>query len=43
MKAEIKPHYKEVAVICSCGHKFNTPSTIAKPQLHIELCTVHLV
>ena len=40
MKAETHPNYKEVTVICSCGHKFKTRSTIAKPELHIEVCSV---
>ena len=40
MKAEIHPGYKEVAVICSCGNKFKTRSTIGKPELHIEVCSV---
>ena len=40
MKAEIHPNYKEVTVICSCGNKFKTRSTIAKPELHIEVCSV---
>jgi len=40
MKAETHPNYKEVAVICSCGNKFKTRSTIAKPELHIEVCSV---
>jgi len=28
MKAEIHPEYKEIQVNCSCGHSFNTRSTI---------------
>ena len=40
MKAEIHPSYKEVNVICSCGNTFKTRSTIAKPELHIEVCSV---
>jgi large subunit ribosomal protein L31 len=38
MKAEIHPGYKEVTVVCSCGNKFKTRSTIGKPELHIEVC-----
>lgn len=40
MKSEIHPNYKEVKVICSCGNTFRTRSTIAKPELHIEVCSV---
>lgn len=40
MKAETHPKYEAVTVICSCGHKFKTRSTIGKPELHIEVCSV---
>jgi large subunit ribosomal protein L31 len=40
MKAETHPSYKEVNVICSCGNKFKTRSTIGKPEIHIEVCSV---
>ena len=39
MKADIHPAYNEVAVACSCGNKFTTRSTIAKPELHVEVCS----
>jgi large subunit ribosomal protein L31 len=39
MKAEVHPAYKEVQVICSCGNKFMTRSTVGKPELHIEVCS----
>jgi large subunit ribosomal protein L31 len=39
MKADIHPKYHEVQVTCSCGNTFKTSSTIAKPQLHIEVCS----
>lgn len=38
MKADIHPAYNEVAVTCSCGNKFATRSTMAKP-LNIEVCS----
>ncbi|MFA6013818.1 MAG: 50S ribosomal protein L31 [Gallionellaceae bacterium] len=38
MKTDIHPAYNEVAVTCSCGNKFTTRSTLAKP-LHIEVCS----
>lgn len=39
MKAEIHPDYKDVAVVCSCGNKFTTRSTLGKPDLHVEVCS----
>jgi large subunit ribosomal protein L31 len=38
MKAGIHPDYKEITVICSCGNKFTTRSTLGK-ELHIEVCS----
>ena len=38
MKTKIHPDYKEVEVTCSCGTKFTTRSTLAKP-LHVEVCS----
>ncbi len=38
MKADIHPAYNDVAVVCSCGNKFTTRSTIGKPELHVEVC-----
>ena len=39
MKADIHPKYKEVSVVCSCGNKFKTRSTLAKDELNIEVCS----
>lgn len=39
MQADIHPQYKAVNVTCSCGHKFETRSTIAKDDLHLEICS----
>ena len=39
MKADIHPAYTAVVVTCSCGNTFNTQSTYAKPDLHIEVCS----
>jgi large subunit ribosomal protein L31 len=39
MKADTHPQYSEVKVICSCGNKFDTRSTIGRPELHIEVCS----
>jgi large subunit ribosomal protein L31 len=37
MKAKIHPEYKEITVICSCGNKFKTRSTLGR-ELHVEVC-----
>lgn len=38
MKPEVHPNYEAVAVTCSCGNKFETRSTLAKP-LAIDVCS----
>jgi large subunit ribosomal protein L31 len=38
MKPGIHPEYHEVDVACSCGNKFKTRSTSAKP-IHVEVCS----
>ena len=38
MKAKIHPEYKEMNVICSCGNKFTTRSTLGR-ELHVEVCS----
>lgn len=38
MKADIHPNYPEITVTCSCGHKFQTRSTVGK-NMHIEVCS----
>ena len=38
MKDKIHPQYKEINVICSCGNKFKTRSTLAR-ELHVEVCS----
>jgi large subunit ribosomal protein L31 len=40
MRADIHPGYKEIEVVCSCGNKFKTRSTLAKDALHIEVCAM---
>jgi len=37
MKDKIHPEYKEITVICSCGNKFRTRSTMGR-DVHIEVC-----
>ena len=37
MKPDIHPEYKEIKVICSCGHDFKTRST-AGHDLHVDVC-----
>jgi large subunit ribosomal protein L31 len=39
MKPDIHPVYKELKVICSCGHAFVTRSTFGKDQLHLDACS----
>lgn len=39
MKADIHPQYSDVKVICSCGNKFDTRTTLGRPELHIEVCS----
>lgn len=38
MKADIHPNYPEITVVCSCGNKFTTRSTMSK-DLHVEVCS----
>ena len=37
MKAETHPEYKTIKVTCSCGHVFETRSTLCN-DLSIEVC-----
>jgi large subunit ribosomal protein L31 len=37
MKTGIHPDYKEITVVCSCGNRFTTRSTLGK-ELHVEVC-----
>ncbi|MGE8408335.1 MAG: 50S ribosomal protein L31 [Pseudomonas sp.] len=39
MKDNIHPVYEAVAVTCSCGNKFETKSTLAKP-LPVDVCNL---
>lgn len=38
MKSSIHPDYKNIQVTCSCGHKFETRSTLGQDLL-IEVCS----
>lgn len=38
MKASIHPAYEAVKVTCSCGHAFETQSTLCR-DLSIEVCS----
>jgi large subunit ribosomal protein L31 len=38
MKVKIHPHYREIAVTCSCGNTWTTRSTMGK-ALHVEVCS----
>lgn len=38
MKANIHPKYEEITVVCSCGAKFKTRSTLGS-DLHVDVCS----
>ncbi|MDF1759578.1 MAG: 50S ribosomal protein L31 [Coxiellaceae bacterium] len=38
MQADIHPAYNEIKVTCSCGHSFETRSTLNK-ELHLDICS----
>ena len=38
MRPDIHPAYGEIKVTCSCGHTFNTSSTLGE-ELHIDVCS----
>ena len=38
MKNEIHPDYHEVEVVCACGAKFKTGSTVAGDTIKVEIC-----
>ena len=38
MKAAIHPEYKEINVVCSCGNRFTTRSTVGH-DLQVEVCS----
>ncbi len=39
MKSDIHPSYHTVKVVCSCGNTFETKSTTAKDEMHVEVCS----
>lgn len=39
MKQDIHPSYKKIQVQCTCGHKFETGSTLKDEVLKIEVCS----
>ena len=39
MQADIHPKYQDIKVNCSCGHSFDTRSTISQETLSIEVCS----
>jgi len=39
MKPKIHPHYSTITVTCSCGHTWDTRSTMGR-DLHVEVCSV---
>lgn len=38
MRADIHPKYAQIKVTCSCGHTFETRSTLGK-DLHVDVCS----
>jgi large subunit ribosomal protein L31 len=39
MKKDIHPQWKKVQVVCSCGNKFETLSTIKDDEIRVETCS----
>lgn len=39
MRQGIHPAYTEITVVCNCGNKFVTRSTLAQEELHVEICS----
>lgn len=39
MKPEIHPDYQDITVTCSCGNTFQTRSTSAESDVHIDVCS----
>jgi len=39
MKRDIHPHYHAITVTCSCGHSFETRSTLKSDTLHLDVCS----
>jgi large subunit ribosomal protein L31 len=37
MKKNIHPAYGEAVIICACGNKVKTASTV--PEMHVEICS----
>jgi len=38
MKPKIHPEYRTITVTCSCGHAWDTRSTMSR-DLHVEVCS----
>ena len=38
MKADIHPQYHQIEVVCNCGNRFKTGSTL-KEELKVEICS----
>lgn len=36
MKKGIHPKYMKAVVVCACGNRFETRSTV--PEIHVEIC-----
>lgn len=38
MKKDIHPDYHEVEVVCACGSRFKTASTVKGDTIKVEIC-----
>ncbi len=39
MKPDIHPDYHPVKIVCRCGNSFETRSTYAKEEMHVDVCS----
>jgi len=39
MKEGIHPKYKTIMATCSCGHSFETRSTLEKEVMNLDVCS----
>ena len=39
MKPKIHPDYRTITIVCSCGNKWDTQSTLGRDELHVEVCS----
>ena len=39
MKPKVHPEYRTITVVCSCGNRWDTRSTMTRDELHVEVCS----